>query len=278
MLRTHGHRGANGICRSAPPPTFTGSLGTDNSMTITFSEAVTKAGGGSIGVSEFVVSATGSGVSVSSFSVSTTSSSVYVITPTLSGTPDGSQGLSVDVASNAVASVGTGSVVAQNAVTETMHERVPPTFAAAVQADNTVVIDFSEAVSAADGQAMDAAALLVTVTGGSATLDSYAVATNSATKYTATLTLTGVPDGGEAVAVDVAANQVLCPRAPSVSQRGPPSLTHAAASVHVIGCAGERLERELRCPERVLFWEPQRACASDVHGNPHQHERHHHTV
>lgn len=188
--------------------TFSGSLGTDNKMTITFSEAVESTTGGDLATGDFVVSATG-GLTVSSFSVAKTSASVYVITPTFSGSqPSGSESLSVDVGSNKVITTSNAAAVAQDAQTATLHERIPPTFVAAVATDNTVVIDFNEDVSRVGGGSMTTADLLCTISGGTATLSSYTITANTVRKFTLTLTLSGVPDGSEAVTVNVGSNKV----------------------------------------------------------------------
>lgn len=117
-----------------------------------------------------------------------------------------------------------------------------PTFQITVQSDNTVTVLFSAAVTrVADGSTtLLPADLVVSVTGGVATLASFSVAgptagAGAAVAYTLTLTFNGEPDGVEVATVDVAANQVRMKSLRSLDLA--PRTAHIPC-VHTCACEG----------------------------------------
>lgn len=170
---------------------------------------------------------TGGSLTLSSFTTTKLSASSYRLTPTMSATPTGVETLDIDVTASqyvhafALATAptaspvspvyldfrvvdGVGNAAATDAKSVTLNDKKVPTFTMAVQADNTLLVTFDEAVTDEGGAALTFGDFAVTV--DAAAVGSGSVS-GSGTTWTITLTLSATPVGTESVAVDVTSSK-----------------------------------------------------------------------
>ena len=194
-------------CAPRPPPplapvaaTFSAAIDSDNLVTMTFSEAVHRSGGGEPVSSSFNVTVDPP-LDVAVVAVTAQSTSVFILNVTFSGgVPSGTQHVSVDVVPSAILTTSSNLAVGAAPARLLLHERVPPSFVASVGAGNVVAVNFTEDVSSPDG-ALVASDLLPALVGGSATLLSWNLTTLSPRDYALTLLLLGQANGSEVVTV-----------------------------------------------------------------------------
>lgn len=193
-------------------PTFSVAIASTNVITVTFSEPVAKAAGGTVTKADFSISITGGSATYSAATtavVADSSDTVFTITLGLVGTADGGESVSVDVVASAIVDSASQAVVS-NAQSVTLTEKTAPTFSLALQSDNTIHVTFSEDVTGPAG-ALAVANLQVSVTSGSTSVSVsptlQVVTANSAFKVT--LGLSAAASGGETATINVQAGAVL---------------------------------------------------------------------
>ena len=193
-------------------PTFSVAIASTNVITVTFSEPVAKAAGGTVTKADFSISITGGSATYSAATttvVADSSDTVFTITLGLVGTADGGESVSVDVVASAIVDSASQAVVS-NAQSVTLTEKTAPTFSLALQSDNTIHVTFSEDVTGPAG-ALAVANLQVSVTSGSTSVSVsptlQVVTANSVFKVT--LGLSAAASGGETATINVQAGAVL---------------------------------------------------------------------